>query len=205
MGNIPSQPPYLDNGNIRPDATDETLEFYWAYPLPISIGLPPPVDSFMISTYSTFGGAAPISYTLDPSTFYLKISSLTNNTQYAFLMTASNEYGISDPTYFRTVQPGLVPNPVTSTIATVISSSAVQIGWNGPTPDVNIPSTGWFVVQSVSSSPGDPEIRVSAYPTDSTAVISSLNTASMYSFNVYAVNDPGYSFAVSTIAVSPVI
>ena len=204
MGNTPSQPPYLNNGNIRPDAKDETLEFYWEYPLPISIGLPPPVDSFMISTYSTFGGTAPISYTLDPSTFYLKISSLTNNTQYAFLMTASNEYGISDPTYFRTVRPGLVPNPVTSPTATVISSSAVQIGWDGPIPDVNIPSTGWFVVQSVSSSPGDPEIRISAYPTDSTAVISSLNTASMYSFNVYAVNDPGYSLAVSTIAVSPV-
>jgi len=205
MGNIPSQPPYLNNGNIRPDAKDETLEFYWDYPLHVGLGFPPPVDSFTISTYSTFGGTSPISYTLNPSTFYLKISSLINNTQYAFLMTASNEYGISDPAYFRTVQPGLVPNPVSDPTATVISTSAVQIEWTGPTPDVNIPSTGWFVVESISSSPSDPEIRISAYGSQSTAVISSLNTASMYSFNVYAVNDPGYSLAVSTIAVSPVI
>jgi hypothetical protein len=205
MENIPSQPPYLNNGNIRPDAKDETLEFYWDYPLHVGLGLPPPVDSFILSTYSTYGGTSPISYTLNPSTFYLKISSLTNDTQYAFQITASNAYGVSAPAYFRTVQPGFVPNPVSNPTATVISTSAVQIGWDGPTPDVNIPSTGWFVVESISSSSSDPEIRISAYESQSTAVISSLNTASMYSFNVYAVNDPGYSLAVSTIAVSPVI
>jgi hypothetical protein len=60
-------------------------------------------------------------------------------------------------------------------------------------------------VQSVSSSPSDPEIRVNTYGFESTVVVSSLNTASMYAFNIYAVNDPGYSLAVSTIAVSPVI
>ena len=205
MGNTISGPPYLDSGNIRPDAKDETLEFYWGYPTNVIFGPPPPVDSFILSTYSTYGGTSPISYTLNPSTFYLKISSLTNDTQYAFQITASNAYGISDPAYFRTVKPGLVPNSVSNPTATVISSSAVQIGWNGPTPDVNIPSTGWFVVQSVSSSPSDPEIRVNTYGFESTVVVSSLNTASMYSFNVYAVNDPGYSLAVSTIAVSPVI
>lgn len=203
MGNIPSQPPNLENGNIRPVASDETLEFYWGYPLPINIGLPPPVDSFTISTYSIFGGAAPISYTLNPSTFYLKISSLMNHTQYAFLMTASNEYGISDPAYFRTVQPGLPPNPITNPTVTVVSTSAVQVGWTAPIPDVNIPSTGWFVVESVSSSSIDPEVRVNTYGFESTVVISSLNTASMYSFNIYAVNDPGYSFAVSTLSISP--
>ena len=81
----------------------------------------------------------------------------------------------------------------------------MQVGWMGPIPDTNIPSTGWFVVQSISSSPSDPEIRVDTYGSESTVMISSLNTASMYAFNVYAVNDPGYSLAVSTSAVSPVI
>jgi len=54
MGNTISGPPYLDNGNIRPDAKDETLEFYWGYPTNVIIGPQPPVDSFIISTYSTY-------------------------------------------------------------------------------------------------------------------------------------------------------
>ena len=107
--------------------------------------------------------------------------------------------------YFRTVKPGFPPNPITNPTVSVVSTSAVQVGWTGPIPDTNIPSTGWFVVQSVSSSPSDPEIRVDTYGYESTVMISSLNTASMYAFNVYAVNDPGYSLAVSTSAVSPVI
>lgn len=196
MGNIPGVPFITP----RPDAKDTTLEFYWD-----SAPMGPPASSFTISTYSILGPYAPISQTVNGSVGYIKISSLMNVTPYAFQLLGTGIDGDSLPAYFRTVQPGFVPNPVSNPTAVVISTSAVQIGWTGPTPDVNIPSTGWFVVESISSSPSDPEIRVNTYGFESTVVVSSLNTASMYSFNVYAVNDPGYSLAVSTIAVSPVI
>jgi len=196
MGNVPNIP----LATLRPVAEDETLEFFWD-----ESPMGPATSSYTISTRTILGPYAPISQTVDSSIKYLKISSLLNHTPYAFQIFGTNSYGDGLPVYFRTVQPGFVPNPVTSTTATVLSNAAVQIGWTGPIPDVNIPSTGWFVVQSISSSPGDPEIRVNTYGFESTVVVSSLNTASMYSFNVYAVNDPGYSLAISTIAVSPVI
>jgi hypothetical protein len=196
MGNVPGVPFITP----RPVAEDEALEFYWD-----SAPMGPPASSFTISTYTILGPYAPISQTVDSSARYLKISSLMNHTPYAFQLLGTSFDGDGLPAYFQTVQPGLPPNPISNPTVNVISNATVQIGWNGPTPDVNIPSTGWFVVQSVSSSPGDPEIRVNTYGYESTAVISSLNTASMYSFNVYAVNDPGYSLAVSTIAVSPII
>lgn len=198
MGNAIPGPPTLRDGSIRPDAKDSTLEFWWEEPP----GQLPPAE---VSSYTLSCSSIPFSQSVTSSTLYIKVSSLMNDTEYSFQITAANSNGESIPAYFRTVQPGLPPNPVANPTATVLSNAVVQIGWEGPTPDPSIPSTGWFVVQSISSSPSDPEFRVSAYATASTAVISSLNTASMYAFNVYAVNDPGYSYAVSTIAVSPVI
>ena len=197
MGNTIPGPPGLGNGSIRPDAKDSTLEFWWEEP-PIQM---PPAE---VSSYTLSCSSISFSQSVTSSTLYIKVSSLVNNIPYSFQITAENSNGIGNPNYFRTVQPGLPPNPVINPTATLLSNTIVQIGWEGPTPDSNIPSTGWFVVQSISSSPSDPEFCVSAYATDSTAIISSLNTASMYSFNVYAVNDPGYSLAISTIAVSPI-
>jgi hypothetical protein len=198
MGNIIPGPPTLRDGSIRPDAKDSTLEFWWEEP-------PAQMPPAIVSSYTLSCSSISFSQSVDSSTGYLKVSSLLNDTEYSFQIVATNPSGSNSlPAYFRTVQPGLVPHPVTNPTVTVISTSAVQVGWEGPTPDPSIPSTGWFVVQSISSSPSDPEIRISAYATTSTAVISSLNIASMYSFNVYAVNDPGYSLAMSTIAVSPV-
>lgn len=194
MGNTIPGPPTLLDGLSRPDAKDTTLEFWWDAP-PFQM---PPAE---VSSYTLSCSSISFSQSVTSSTFYIKVSSLVNTVRYSFQITAANSNGSGNPANFRTVRPGLVPNPITNPTATVISTATVQIGWEGPTPDSNIPSTGWFVVQSVSSSPSDPEIRVNTYGTASTAVISSLNTASLYSFNVYAVNDPGYSYAMSTIAV----
>jgi hypothetical protein len=198
MGNTIPGPPTLRDGSIRPDAKDRTLEFYWEEP-PAQM---PPAE---VSSYTLSCSFIPFSQSVNSSTFYIKVSSLIYNINYSFQITAANSNGESIPANFRTVQTGLVPNPITNPSATVLSNAVVQIGWTAPTPESAIPLIGWYVVQSISSSPSDPEIRISAYGNASTATISSLNTASMYAFNVYAVNDPGYSYAVSTIAVSPVL
>jgi len=198
MGNIIPGPPTLGSGSIRPDAKDTTLEFWWDEP-------PVQNPAATVTSYTLSCSSISFSQTVDSSTFYIKVSSLTNNIDYSFQIVATNENETNgNPAYFRTVKPGLPPNPVTNPTATVLSTAVVQVGWESPTPDSNIPSTGWFVVQSVSSSPSDPEFRIGAYTTQSTAVISSLNIDSLYAFNVYAVNDPGYSLAISTIAVSPI-
>jgi hypothetical protein len=131
------------------------------------------------------------------------VSSLTNGTEYTFQIVADDTTSASSaPAVYRTIAPGFKPSGALSTVATAVGSGRVAVTWAPPTSDGNAP-IGWYVVRSVSSSPSDPIIKVSAYPTDSTATISSLNTASMYSFNVYAVNGPGYSPAVSTLSISP--
>ena len=197
MGNTIPGPPTLGTGSIRPDAKDSTLEFWWEEP-PTQM---PPAE---VSSYTLSCSSISFSQSVTSSTLYIKVSSLVNNIPYSFQITAANSNGTGNPNYFRRVRPGLVPNPVINPTATVLSNAVVQIAWEDPIPDANIPPIGWFVVQSISSSPSDSEFRVSADGTASTAVISSLNTASMYSFNVYAVNDPGYSLTISTIAVSPI-
>ena len=185
---------------LRPVASDQALEFWWD-PSPMG----PPATSFTISTHTILGPYEPISQTVDSSVRYLKISSLMNVTPYAFQILGTNIDGDGLPAYFRTVQPGFPPNPASNPTVNVLEDSVVQIGWTGPTPDVNIPSTGWFVVQTASSSSIDPELRVNTYGFENSVVVSSLNTASMYSFNIYAVNDPGYSLAVSTLYISPTL
>jgi hypothetical protein len=199
MGNIIPGPPTLGPGAIRPDAKDSTLEFWWEEP-------PAQMPPATVNSYTLSCSSISFSQTVDSSIYYLKVSSLTNNIDYSFQIVATNENGSNgNPAYFRTVRPGFVPNPVISPTVTVISTSAVQVSWTGPTPDSSIPSTGWFVVESISSSPSDSVLRVNTYGYESSIIVSSLNTGSQYAFNVYAVNDPGYSLAISTIAVSPII
>jgi hypothetical protein len=67
-----------------------------------------------------------------------------------------------------------------------------------------IPSTGWFVVDAISTSPTISTFRVNTDGSASTITISSLNTQYASYFNIYAVNDPGYSIPMSTIAVIPI-
>jgi len=199
MGNIIPGPPTLQDGSIRPDANDTTLEFWWEEP-------PAQMPPATVSSYTLSCSSISFVQTVNSSTFYLKVSSLTNDTSYSFQIVATNQNGSNGvPAYFRTVQPGLPPNPVASPTVTVLRNEVVQVGWVGPTPDPSIPSTGWFVVESISSSPSDPVIRTNTYGYESNLIVSSLNIASQYAFNIYAVNDPGYSLAISTIAVSPVI
>jgi len=198
MSNTIPDTPTLGTGSIRPDAKDGTLEFWWEEPI---FRMPPiPLSSYTLSCSSIS-----FSQSVDSSITYLKISSLTNNIEYSFQITADNSNGSSLPSYFRTVQPGFVPNPIAYPMVTVISSSAVQVGWVGPTSDSSIPSTGWFVVESISSSPSDPVLRENTDGHENTLTISSLNISSQYAFNIYAVNDPGYSLAISTVAVTPFV
>ena len=190
-----SSPPVVQGRNIRPRARDSSIEFWWEYPA--SDG------GATISSYTLSCADPSISQSVGPSTFYNKISSLTNGTQYAFQIVADdNTSASSAPAVYRTITPGFKASEALTPSAVAISSGTAVISWQPPTSDGNAP-IGWYVVRSVSSSPSDPTRKVSAYATDRSTIISQLNTGSMYSFNVYAVNDPGYSPAASTLTISP--
>jgi hypothetical protein len=192
-----SSPPVVTGRNIRPKARDTTLEFWWGYP-----------DSdggAVISSYTLSCADPSVSQSVGPSSFYTKIDSLTNGTEYTFQIVADDDTNAStDPAVYRTIAPGFKPSLALSTTATAVGSGQVMVTWDPPANDGTAP-IGWYVVRSVSSSPSDPIIKVSAYATDSTTTISGLNTGSMYSFNVYAVNGPGYSLPASTLSISPTL
>jgi hypothetical protein len=190
-----SSPPLVVGRNIRPKARDTTLEFWWGYP--VSDG------GATISSYTLSCADPSISQSVGASTFYNKVSSLTNGTNYTFQIVADDSTNVSSaPVTFRTVAPGSKPSSALSSVAVATGSGQVAVSWQPPTSNAT-PPVGWYVIRSVSSSPSDPVIKVDTYNYQSTAIISSLNTASMYSFNVYAVNDPGYSAAASTLSISP--
>jgi len=190
-----SSPPLVQGRNIRPKARDTTLEFWWDYPA--SDG------GATISSYTLSCADPSISQSVGPSTFYNKISSLTNGTEYTFQIVANDDTSASSaPAVYRTITPGFKASVALSTSAVATGSGKVAVSWQPPASDGNSP-IGWYVVRSVSSSPSDPIIKVSAYSTDSNKTISGLNTGSMYSFNVYAVNGPGYSLPASTLTISP--
>jgi len=198
MANLVPRSPTLGVGSIRPDTKETTLEFWWGPP---TVQIPPVgVSSYILSCSSI-----PFSQSVNSSTFYIKVSSLTAAIPYSFQIVAANSSGSGPPASFRTVQPGFVPNPVTAPTVSVISTSAVQVDWTGPTATSLIPSTGWFVVDAISTSPTISTIRVNTYGTASTITISPLNTQYASYFNVYAVNDPGYSLPMSTIALIPIV
>jgi len=192
-----SSPPLVVGRNIRPKARDTTLEFWWGYPS--SDG------GAVISSYTLSCADPSVSQSVGASTFYTMVSSLTNGTEYAFQIVADDDTSASsDPAVYRTIAPGFKSDEALNTSVVATGSGRVIVSWEPPAI-VAVPPVGWYVVRSVSSSPSDPTRKVSAYSTDSTAMISSLNIASLYSFNVYAVNDPGYSVAASTLIISPTI
>jgi len=190
-----SSPPVVTGRNIRPKARDSTLEFWWGYPS--SDG------GATISSYTLSCASPSVSQSVGPSSFYTSINGLNNGTKYTFEIVANDSTNAStDPAVYRSVAPGFKPSPALSSSAVATGSGIVSVSWNPPTSDAT-PPIGWYVVRSVSSSPSDPVIKADTYTYRSTLTISSLNTASMYSFNVYAVNDPGYSAAASTLSISP--
>jgi len=188
-------PPILTNQTIRPKANDSSLEFWWGYPS--SIG------GSAVTNYTLSCTDPPYSQTVGPSTFYTRVNSLTNGSEYSFQISATNSNGESAPASYRTVAPGTKPSVVQNVSTTVISTGMVQIAWDAPASDGGA-AIGWYVVKPVSSSNTDPNEYTSAYTTERSTIISTLNTASVYRFNVHAVNDPGYSPVVSTPTVAPI-
>jgi titin len=201
-GTVPSAP-QLNGANIRPIASDESLQIYWSAPLNDG------GDDIISYTYFiNMDYNVPHNISLPLSNSYI-ITSLTNGTEYTIEIAASNSVGRGPVARYRTVQPGnkpLIPESISVTNPT--STSAV-ISWTAPTDDGGA-TIKWYVITPYSSDPADSFTaydssasildasyghygKRSADGTDRSIVFKGLTEGNTYTFGVSAVNDPGYS------------
>jgi hypothetical protein len=190
MATVPG-PPQI---TLRPRASDQTLQFWWA--TPVSDG------GSAITGYTLVCTAASYSQVLGPTTYTYKVTGLTNGTPYSFYLIANNAIGSSAAAYFRTVEPGFKASaPQTATAVADGSNPAGIVSWTAPTSDGGA-EIGWYVIHSNSSDPADPIKKICTEPWKTEGYVGELNPASTYTFKVYAVNDPGYGPAAITNSIT---
>jgi hypothetical protein len=186
-------PPLL---HIRPQPGDQQINFWWAEP---TIG---PVTSYLLEC-----SAASISNFYAPSTSNVIITGLTNGTKYTFTIAASNANGLGPTATYRSVAPGFRPDPPTDVVARPIGPSDAYVQWVAPSYNGDVP-VEWYTIQAVSDCNTDPVIQYSAHSYDTQRNIHGLNSNSAYTFQVYAINDPGYSapgITISSITIPQVV
>jgi hypothetical protein len=173
---------------IRPAVRDGQLTFFW--------GAPPSDGGSAITSYTLSCTAASITETYGPTVFSATITGLTNGTEYLFTIYATNAIGDGPPAQYRSVQPGLRPSAAQN-VAVTNNGDTAQVTWDASASDGGA-TIKWYVIQALSSNTSDSVIKVSAAGTDRLKAIMGLNTASIYEFTVWAVNDPGYSQAANS-------
>jgi hypothetical protein len=179
--------------NYRVKATLNTLEFWWQ----------PPINDGgrIITGYNLLCSSIPYSTIINGSTFYAKVSSLTNSTDYVFQLAAINAIGTGPFTSYQYAQPGISSQTGISNL-TVASNSptTAMVSWafsNG----INEATNKYFAITVYPSSPTATmsTFRVAAYPNQRSALISGLST-NYYTFLVQPINDSGWYFPnVSTL------
>jgi hypothetical protein len=191
---VPSEPLI----EIRPDATDQNLQFFWSPPL--SDGGSP------ITQYILTDGTTTIN--LSPESRYYRLSGLTNGTTYSFYLIASNANGTSPSANFRSVQPGFIPSPVTNVSTSFAFGSVYRVSWNnssnlgGNTRLLNTLVTGYpYLSDGITLNTTSTNLMVQRTIVGGTSNVYqecflTLSTNLTYNVKVECINDPGYSPAV---------
>lgn len=183
------------DGTIRPFCEDSQLTFYW--------GPPQNSGSASISSYTlTDEGALGPTVSVPSGTIPYTISSLDNVSTYSYSIFATNNDQESGPkAYFRSVQPGLLP-PAPPTASAILQGTTATISWTHPTFPADTPEAKWYVIgygnTYSNTTPISIDTRISAYNTDTIRTIANINTNYNVRFNVFSVNDPGYSQSTAT-------
>jgi hypothetical protein len=192
----------------QPLSRSNILFFYWNAPAQPN----GTIQSYTITCIYASNGSIPspnfiiINTGLKSSGNTAPFTNLTNNVDYTFQITATNENGTSTPATFRTFRPGFgKPNPPSTASASYTSSDCDKaiVSWTPPAvlPSVDIQ---WYPIKSRSSNNSDPILSATANAlTQSSYLMQGLNQNSLYNFDVYSVNCPGWSTPLSTNTLYP--
>ena len=179
--------------SIRPKCGNQTIELFWQPPASDGGSA---ITEYGIALYDTGGGGV-FFHSVGPTIRRYTITGLTNGLKYVPKVRAINAIGDSQEAIYRTVEPGLRPSVPQNAAAAAAGGTAALVTWDAPTGDGGA-DIGWYVVESSSNNAADPVVKFSAHGYDRQRYVSGLTGVSNYSFNVYAVNDPGYSPAAVT-------
>jgi hypothetical protein len=196
-------PPSAPIITLAPRASDRTLEFQWSAPTSSGSG---PITGYSIEIRDLDGGLA-LGAGVDGNTFYYKNSApnlLANGTLYTTTIRATNDGTNYGPiATFRTFAPGSgVPTAPATASAAYSSADYTRaiVSWTPPSNAGSLDSPiFWYVI----TSPQDSSVKRTADGlTQSSLQITGLNPAASYTFNVRAVNCPGYGPPATTTAIS---
>jgi len=185
------------NVKTQPRASNQTLEFSWAPP---SSDGGYAITSYNILVYGSSDYAGLVFQdSTGPNTFYYntnQVIPLNNGQTYYVILSATNAHGTtSPPAYFRPFQPGNLPGPPASASAIAGPGpvpTSILVSWTaGTTPDATI---FWYVISVINTANGATVKRVTANAlTESTYLITGLESGNTYQCKVQSVNCPGYS------------
>ena len=188
----------------RPDALDSTLLFFWD----------PPTSDGGSAITSYFLSDGTNDYTIPGNPGFYRLTGLTNGQTYSFTLAASNAIGLGPSDSFRSVQPGVVPNPPTNPSYTSAGNLGYNVTWTNPANTSNASLLGTVLTAIPVDSNGDlvttnsnNYIRRSVIGSGATSGFITLNTSNNWKVNIRTVNDPGYSsdtVYTSTITTVPV-
>lgn len=190
MAQPPSAPVIINAPNAE---TPNQLEYTW-YP-PRDFGSPATITGYRLTI-----NPGNLVYTMGPVTDF-KVLGLTNAQFYSATIEATNDDGLTygPSASFMDFQTGSLPPVGPSTVTAVaLGSDSANITWTPPRtlPDATI---FWYYIESRSTTEGDPIISTNGWAfMQNNVIVRGLNSNSTYSFNVQAVNCPGYSPIVTT-------
>ncbi len=188
---VPSEPLI----EIRPDATDQSLQFFWN--APSSDGGSP------ITQYILTDGTTTIN--LSPESRYYRLSGLTNGTTYSFYLLASNANGTSPAANFRSVQPGIIPTPATYISTQLQFGSVYKVSWSnssnlgGNTRLLNTLVTAYpylsdgITLNTTSTNLFAQQTIVGGTSNQYQECFLTLSTNLTYNIDIRCINDAGYS------------
>ena len=170
--------------SVRPRVTSTTLEFWWA---------PPASPNGTITGYTLSCISPSSTQTYSGTTGYAKLTGLTNGTDYAFTIVATNATGNSAPAAFRTVRTSAKPAAVATLTKTQTVTNGVlscTFSWTNPGGDY-----AYYYVIGIHAAAGTKDYiyRGTRDYTTLSYTIGGLDPTQLYTFHVQRGNDAGYS------------
>jgi len=163
-----------------------------------------------------------IDYRIAPSSTYSTLVTLGNLTTYThnglttaktyiYRVYAINAIGTGSATPEQPATPTtnsappkpIAPNPPQNLVASIYSSTQINLSWSAPTPNGGPPVTGYRINYTLDSSTTYTNIVANSGNTLTTYSHTGLQTGHVYTYKVYAINSIGIGNASNTASATP--